>query len=444
MTLGKQISTALAVTVVSSAVVYLICLIVPKTYESQEALLFPASQNQGSSIIPGILTGNNQTSDISAYAAPNSMAWPIVASQTSAAMGLLESRRCGDQVIEKLGLEKKWHTTRSRALDRLQKQTKVKVDENGLLVVSAQADNPQLAKGIVDAMHAFLNSDSVRLTLSIAERNLDALNQKSVAAEKAVEKARKQLVSVATRHPYVSQDPIQQLLADGLKRLGDIRTELAADNAKITHYENLVASALKDDNDVNQIEVIKGNSLSTALDGLAQDLQKRREEFEDAQRTFTQRDPTYRLAFDRVQASKKTLQANVDKTSRSLKNGTYAPLIQLRAEYESIKQSEKTYQQVLDEYRKIALKTPEDMSQVRLAQSAFDTALKNAEMLRYQVEQASIAVDRDPARFEVVDDPIADPEPVAPRKGLITGAWACCVLAVASWVIIRQRIRFVD
>ena len=138
------------------------------------------------------------------------------------------------------------------------------------------------------------------------------------------------------------------------------------------------------------------------------------------------------------------LDETIAKANTSISQGTYAPLISARSDLESLKRVQTSYDSVLSEYWKLAMRGADDASKVKVAQSEFETAVKTAATLQYQLEQAIIAEERDPARFEIVDEAVADPEPIAPRKGLITGAWAACCVFVSTWIIARKRVKFVD
>ena len=59
----------------------------------------------------------------------------------------------------------------------------------------------------------------------------------------------------------------------------------------------------------------------------------------------------------------------------------------------------------------MALKAPGDSTLVKLKETQFDTALKTVGSLEFQLAQAVINEERDPARYEVVDKAEVNPEP---------------------------------
>jgi len=192
------------------------------------------------------------------------------------------------------------------------------------------------------------------------------------------------------------------------------------------------------------LQAINGGTLDRALEGLAQDLKKHQSDLEIAKRTYTEKSPEFKAAALAVQADHKVVKQTVDEASSSLKSKSFPPLLQARAEMESLGKSAAAYDEILAQYKKMALKVPTDATIVRLMQSQFDVAVKIQESLSLQLEQAIINEKADPARSEVIDEAVPEPDPVAPRKGFITGGWAVASLAMGAWWISRRKIKFVD
>ena len=445
MTLGRQILTALAVTFVTSAIVYGICLVLPKTYESEQVLLFPTSPSASSNLASSFFNSSGSTGgDVSSYSMPGSISSPVVGSAPTVATGILSSRACRDFVADKLDLDTRWKMSRQKVREELKRKGKVRTDDSGFLVISGQAQDPQMAYEIVTAMYEYLGTGSVQLTLNFAHRNRKALEQRLKASESDVEDARMALVTSIVSHPYVDTVSMQALLADVLKKHGDARVALKAAEAKYDRLVSQLNGALDKGGDLGALQAAGGGTIDVALATLAEDLQKRKLEFEDAQKNFTAKSPEYQAAVKRVQASKIVLDKTIGDARASMKRKDFAPLIGVQSDIEGLRQSVKTFDGILAEYKKLALRSPQDATIVKLKQSQFDSAVRISEGLRLQLGQAIINEDRDPARYEVLDKAVVNTEPTAPRKGLITGAWAVSCLAVSMWWILRKRIKFVD
>ena len=445
MTLGRQIVLALAITVVTSAAVYLIASVVPKTYESEQVLLFPGGQPSVPSLATAVL-GNNPgaSGDVPSYSGPGGFNYPVVASGIDVAKGLLDSRNCMVYVCEKLDLPGKWKMSAWKAQDELRRRAKSKIDDNGFLRITCQTGSPEEARDIAKTMYDYLGTDAVRLTLKIGSRNKKVIEDRLAVAQERMLKARNNLVSVATNHPFVESTPMQDLLADALKKQGETKVAIAGAESRIKSVEDTVRRAIASGTDMAALEASSGGLVDKGMENLIQDLHKRRLDLEDAKRTYTEKSPEFKVAAERSKAGQSVVKQTMDDSAKSLGDKTYPPLIQARAELASLKQVLSGYDSIMAKYKQLALKTPDDGTLVKIAQSQFETALKTSESLRFQLEQATIAEERDPARYEVVDEAVADPDPIAPRKGLVTGAWAACVLALSSWMIVRKKINFVD
>jgi len=443
MTLGRQIATALAVTAASSVIVYLVSSVLPKTYYSEQVLLFPAAQSSMSSLAQS-LVGSGGGDVSTTPMTPGSASTPLIGSTPTVAMGILESRRCRQYVVDQLGLADKWRLKPTKAVEELKRRTRLKVDDSGFLVIGAESDSPESAREIATTLYDYLGSGAVELTINIAKRNRKMYEDRLKVAQASVDRARNRLVMTGRNHPYFDPDPIQGLIADAVKKQGETAAAIRGAEARISHYEGTVKKALASGNDTNALQAIGGGSLDKALEALAQDLQKRRQDLIDARKTYTEKSPEFKEAATRAKAGRQMLDETIAKANTSLQEKTYAPLIAARSDLESLKKVQASYDRVLSEYWKLAFRGADDASKVKVAQSEFETAVKTAANLQFQLEQAIIAEERDPARFEIVDEAVEDPDPIAPRKGLVTGAWAACCVFVSTGIIARKRVKFVD
>jgi|GEM_PF-5367618 len=445
MTLGRQILAALAVTLVTSVIVYGVCTLLPKTYESEQVLIFPAAAASSSNLASSFFNSSGGSGgDLPSYSMPGSISSPLVSSVPGVATGILNSRNCRDFVADKLDLDRRWKMSRQKVREELKRKGRVKTDDNGLLVITGQAQDPKLAFGIVNAMFEYLGSGSVQLTLNFSRRNRKALEDRLTAGESDMEKARLALDSAILTHPFFDSLAIQELITDVLKKHGDARVGLKAAEAKYAHYVVQINDALIHGGDLGSLQAAGGGTIDRALETMAGDLQKRKLDFEDVQKSFTAKSPEYMAASKRVQAGKKVLDKTIGEAKASLKRGGFAPLVAVQSELEGLRQSVRTFDSILAEYKRMALRSPQDATVVKIKQAQFDTAVRVSEGIRMQLAQAQINEDRDPARYEVVDEAVVNTEPTAPRKGLITGAWAAGCLALCTWWILRKRIKFVD
>lgn len=445
MTLGRQILAALAFTLVSSAVVYGICFVLPKTYESEEVLMFPNGAAGAQSLASQFFNGGaNQGSDSVSFGLPGSISTPLVGSSSNVAMGIMESRTCREYVSDKLELQQKWRMSKQKVVAELKKKARVRIDDNGFVVITGQAGDAELAQQIALVTFEYLDKGAKGLTRNLSHKNRVSLEARLKVSKEATDRARMDLVRTAVTSPMVDKVAITSLLAGGLQKVAEARAAVNAAEGKVESYTAMVKRALARGDDVGSLQAVGGGTVDAALQTLAQDLATRRLEFETAQSIYTEDSPEYKLALDRVKSGRKAVADTVSQARASLQNKSFPPMIPVQSELAGLKQSVKIFEASLAEYRKMALKAPQDASLVQMKEAQFQTALRTWQNLEFQVAQAEINEERDPARYEVVDEAVVNSEPIAPRKGLITGAWFAGCLALCTWIILRKRIKFVE
>ncbi|MBS1723710.1 MAG: hypothetical protein JSS66_12245 [Armatimonadetes bacterium] len=444
-TLVRQILAVLGATVLVAGLAYLIASLLPKVFASEQVLLFPAAQSATASLAQTLISsGGGTSSDPTAQSFGSDLSFPKVGGFPTSATAILESRRCREYVTERLGLAQKWHLTPSRTLDELKRHVNVRTDDNGLLVIGTQAESPELARDIAATMYQYLTSDSVELTLNISKRNRKALEARLKKSGESVEEARQQFVRIALQHPYFDQGPLQDLLVDALKKQQEAKTAIAAADAKISGFEARARQAMASGMDANALRALQGGAEDRTVEPLIEDLHKRRLELEDAKKTYTDKSPEFRAALDRAKAGESAVRKSVEESKRALDNKTFAPLVTARAELDALRKTQGEWDRALGSYKLMAAKTPGDATQVKIAQAEFDAALKAEGLLQVQLSQATLAEEGDPSRFEVIDEAVADPDPVSPRKGLIAGAAAFAAFACGLWWVARRRMVFLD
>jgi uncharacterized protein involved in exopolysaccharide biosynthesis len=106
---------------------------------------------------------------------------------------------------------------------------------------------------------------------------------------------------------------------------------------------------------------------------------------------------------------------------QKIDSGMTPDLIQARSELSALKSSTQRYAQILNDYSKIALQAPRQFAAVERTKMEFQGAMHGYGELRAQLEMARLAESRDPSRFAIIDQPYANPKPVSPRRGLISG-----------------------
>lgn len=438
---GKKLLYGLIATAASTLLVYVVVGMLPKTYESRLSLVFPtaASNATGPNIlVPGVQRGSEP--DFRGLGADPSLTSPILGSSPSTAEGLLKSEKCRQFVVDQLGLDKVFDLSKIRAAKELGSRVKIRIDENRFLLLSAQAESPELSKRIADSYLEFLGQESVSLTLNVGKRNSKALENRLTASEAVVEEALAQLIAVAQDHPYADTGGLASLIVSATKQLQDARAASRSAKVKLDSLETGIKRALAE-GDRNALDALGANA---ALASLATELEKRRLELAEAERQFTDQSPEVKIAKDRARGAENAVAEAIGKARTDVGSGALAPLIEPKAELAGLEATVRSYEAALNTAMRTARRAPEDAARLRAAQTRYDQAVTTRESLRSQLQLSKIAEERDPARFEVVDRPYEDPQWVSPRRGLLTGGWAALCLAALTWWVARGKIRWVE
>jgi uncharacterized protein involved in exopolysaccharide biosynthesis len=446
MTIGRQILVSAVATAVVAGGTYVVVGLMPKTYESSFSILFPASSPSSGGGLSSILGGSGPSAaDLAAVPIPGGMAVPLVGSSPGSAKGILESRNARRAVVRKLALDKKWRMTENQAAIELQENVRVRIDDNGFLTARAYAEDPVLAQQIAESLLGHLDSEAVELTLNVSRRNRQALEERLKAGEKAVATAERQLVSARRDHPMADIDSLSALLADGLKQTTQARAAASAARQRLTALEDGYRKALALGGDEsNALSAVAAGPLGAGLTELSKQLQARRVELEEAKRLFTERSPEFKQATERAKGAEGAAERVLADARASLGKGSFAPTIVARAELEALEQSVRSYEASMGEYEALLKRSPQDSAIVAAADLRYQSALRNTEMIRTALEQAIVAEARDPARFEVVDEPVENPQAVAPRRCLMTGAAAVLCALACGWWVLRGRLRWAN
>jgi uncharacterized protein involved in exopolysaccharide biosynthesis len=437
---GQALARGLAVVAVASLATYGLVGLFPKTYESRLSLFFPAATGGsvgGNVIVPGL--GGKSEGDVSSFPGAVGSGTPVVGSSPATAEGLMKSEKCRRFVVAKVGLDKKWGLTPVRAAKELAGRVRVRVDDNRFLALSAQAESPELAKEIASAHEAFLSGEASGLTLNIGKRNRAMLERRLEAIQASVEEALAQLVDTASDHPAVDAEGIRSVVADGTRQLAAARAAESAAAEKLASYKRRVERALA----AGDANSLRAAGAGEDLVELAKTLQSRRLELADAQKRFTESSEELREARRRAEAVEAQVRSASERGRRQLAGGVYAPLISPEAELEGLRATVREYEKALSSAVALGRRAPEDAARVQAAQRRYESVVGLREALLVQLEYARLAEDRDPARYEVVDEPYADDQHVAPRRGLITGGVAAAGVAVVAWLALRRRVSWV-
>ncbi|MBL8048586.1 MAG: hypothetical protein JNJ45_07890 [Chthonomonas sp.] len=402
---------------------YLGASLLPKKYASNMSLYFPAGQNKASNALAS-LAGGGAVAEGDAGAIVSlggAVSSPLVASGPASATGILLSRTCLTETVDKLDLARAWGASNElAAVERLRSAVSVSTDKNGFLLITCTEDNAELCQSIVNHLKQHLDRRASELTMSLASSNRALVEDQYKKADTEVETVRQKLLeALAAGGPNSIEESARSYLQVRTKVV-EIKSEAEAAAASIRQQEQALSKYLAGaGKDVSALENAASTGPSASMSKLAEELQARRLEMAEIGRKFTNLSPEFQDANKRLRAVEEQANSELARQRSRIKDGTNLKLIEAKAQLSALNQSLEVYKRFQDEFDRQMRGLPRRNALIQESQSLFDLALQTRARLKSELDRAKLAELRDPSRYKVVDTPIVDPSPVSPRKGII-------------------------
>jgi uncharacterized protein involved in exopolysaccharide biosynthesis len=440
-TLVKGVVAAATVGAVAFAASYLI----PPSYSSYQTLYFPLTQSSSGALsaVAALKGGSEQPDGGNVSGLRGLLSNPVVASGAQTATGILTSATCYRAVVKDLGLEAKWGSNLNRALKRLDEATNVRTDKNGLLRIEATAESPALAKQIVESMYKHLRTRANDLTLNVSTRNRQLIERSLADVEKRVAQAQAELANSSGPVAFAKGDGVQASYLAAKQRLEEARLAEIRAKVELSSIQTALAKSLEQDGSI-ALEAVgasaENNPNLQALADLSKRLSERRLALQDASARFNPNTPEFRTAQREAQNAERAVEQYIASQKKELDAGASPALIRAQAELKALQRVSQANEALLRSYERQVRALP----QAADAQTRYEALLELRKFLAGELEIAKIAEMRDPSRFEVVDPPYENEEPVGPRRVLIAGAAFLVTLALFLIPFANSRIRYED
>lgn len=436
----RALVRALLISFGFAVLAYLVAFLLPPTYQASQSLYFPSNQQ---SMVGGALAQlQGRPSESDGAVVPSlkgALPSPLVGSAPDTANGILASRSCMLEVVDKLGLADKWRTTRVRAAKQLQGLVDVRMDKTGFLRIEAQGSSPEEAVSIIKVMQAHLDRRSIELTLNVSRRNRTFIESRLASSNRAVEAMKSTIVQQMTAAEYADPQTLARVYWDTRMRLEEARAKELAAGRQLDAVESTLMAALSprtDSGNLNAIQLLgQGPNLEATnkmLSSLAVELQNRRLALQDAASRFTKESAEYRQALRNSTAAERYTSGVIQGERAQLLRGKSPQLVAARAQLESLRAAVRANENSFAKFDRSLKQAPLAFASMENLKAQFQQALQTRSMLEGELELARIAEERDPSRFEIVDPAVLEPEPVAPRKALIAGIAFLLAFAVLA------------
>lgn len=424
---------SVAVAAVIGLIVYFVLRFVPSTYQSSMTLYFPSASSgkEGGLSALANLTGP-QADGFTVPLAKGALSSPLVGSAPQTATGILTSRTCLMSIVKELKLDKEWKTTQLSAVRELNKRVKVTIEKSGFLNIQASMGSPAMCVKVVNLMHQHLRKRSSVLTVNLSQKNREFVEQRLKVADEQVEDSRKRLMSQLSDNPLTDLTALQQAFLDTQMQYDEAKVKLAGGRKQLASLKSLLKGMYSGKGTLGAVASVSGStappstsatagSVDEALGNLAAELQKRRLALADATKQFTQQSDEFKAAKRAMESVEDLTEKILSEESAKVDSGQSPQLYRVEGELAALDAAVEEYGKIIDQYKNEANLAPANSTAAEVLQTEFKTALQNRMTLMLELETARLAEARDPARFEVVDEPIEDPDAIAPRKVMYAG-----------------------
>ncbi|MCB8933286.1 MAG: hypothetical protein M9921_11755 [Fimbriimonadaceae bacterium] len=421
-----------------AALVYAGTFLLPMTYSSYTSLYFPQSQQSAASALSLVKPGSDGDSGVVSNLG-GALTSPLVGSGAQTAMGILTSQTALREVILKFGLTKRWDLPIEKAIRKLRSNVTTSVDKNSFLILEVEADTPEESVEMVNTLLRHLDRRADELTLNVSRKNREILEAQIARSEKQLAGLQDSMV-VAMRDAVVTNLPeVQRVYLDTRQRLTEARVREASARAELTALEGSLKRIYAKDGFPSNLGSVQAANAS--LSKLTEEIQARRLSLEEIGASFRKESPEYRAALKSVRNVESVASQVIDAERDAVTQGLTPELARAKAALAALEVTTRDYDASLSRFEKDLADSPARYASVERAQAEFSNALSGLGRLRSELELARVAELRDPSRYELVDAPMPNREPVSPRRALISGAVFLLAFALFTvpWVMRRLR-----
>jgi hypothetical protein len=427
------VSLAVAVAVYLGA-----AFLLQKSFSSYLTLYFPMNHSGGLGALSMIGGGTSADDGASISSLRGGLVSPLVGSGPQTATGILLSRTCLNEVVERCDLERRWRTTRQGAVKHLLQNVQVRTDKNGFLRVEVESQDPVLCVQILESMYGHLGRRASELTVNVSRRNRMFVEERLRESQGELVRAQQDLVATLEKTLVDEPNQFQTAYWNAKMRLEEAQARQASAKLLLTSIEDsLVRLVKQSQSQGDSLQALKGLASSREVEAsgqvlasLATELQKRRIDLADAAEKFSKESGEYRESARNSGSIEKFSRQVVDGEYESILRGTAPQLRQAKAELAALEAEVDANRQAMQRFERAARRVPASYASGEMAKGRFATALTTRNMLQAELENARIAEARDPSRFEIVDPAEANPDPVGPRKGLLAALAFALALGV--------------
>lgn len=417
---------------------YAVSYLFAPTYLAYFTLYFP---NVASS--PSFLTGVRNTGENDQSVVRNfggAITSPLVASGSQTATGIVESMTCAREVARKLDLARKWGLSEDQAAKRFRAALSTSTEKSGFLRVDFVGEPRDLCESALKGVYEHLGRRASELTVNVSRKNREFVEDRYDQAKTEADRAQSALTDLLARSRLAAYESVSGKYMAARQALDESKVQETVSAAVLDLGKRQMAEMIRLSRTSPAGTVTMG-SVNSMLASIAGELQAKRQKLETAIDKFTDASPEVQVAKRDLRLTERIASELLTVQETALRKG-YAPeFAKAHIELETLRITSRENEKLLARYGTLIGVSARETSALERAKADFKTATDQMARLRGELEIARIAEERDPSRFELVDPPQTEPDPVGPRRAFMAGIAFLLAMAVQIWPLLASKMR---
>ncbi len=425
-----------------AALAYLATYLIPATYAARFSLYFPnAAPSLPSLPTAPAQSGGSDPGSIKTLG--GALVSPVVASGPQTAKGILASMTALREVVQKRDLAQRWGVTEGKAIELLRKSLEVEIDDSGFLKVEVSGESREFCTELLKDLQSHLNRRANQLSINVSRKNRQFIEERLTEAAEQAEQLENEVVELMSDPKVAELAGASSNYAEFVAKIEDARTSMILAEARLKAGEARLLELI----DMSQeypFRMLALQYVNDSLSSIAADILGRRLALERTMDRFTKTSSEFRDAKRDLDVIESFAEQLVNAEKSAIRSGDSPQLSQAKVEFATMKATFSRYEELRKQYeQRLGASARQDVDLSR-AKRESEAALSRVTALKNELEIARIAEDRDPSRFEVVDEPMGLEEPVGPRRAMIAGVIFVLALLVQVWPHVRNRLALED
>lgn len=422
--------------------------IIPRSYSSSAALLFPGATSQVGNIPgwgggvsgenTGITPSGGGSDQPSLELMQGVLNVPQPGTSPATAGMIVKSRKTTDEIINRFDLLNVWHTSYERAVMRLQEDLKCIAGPSGDLRIIYTDTSPERAKDIASAALNILTDSIEQLSLDPAGKNLQFLEKSLKKAERDCDEAQKALVdyqkSIGGASPDAQAQSLTQTYTNIHEALITAKAELAVTDSHESTSKHLNDKMIKMGQDPS-------NSEKTLLSILYYKVAEDERNLKTLRQKYTDKQPEVVMAKRQLEVDRESLKKEISRQSNALHAGSSPYISQNIVSNTTAKAKVAELENSLSKIRKELESLPKAQAEFGLLTMNLRDERSRLSLVRSEYVKAQLIAKSRGPQFVILDSPVKPLRPNGRSPWLYAslGALLGFVIVGGKWLVIGLK-----